>query len=115
MEKLLEVRWKSTRVGTPPLDGVELSSYLDELGHDWMVIKKPVNKLTKEFSFINFNKALKFVNLVGEYSDMRNHHPNIELSWGKATITIWTHRINGLSIMDFVYAASVEKLYLDNL
>jgi len=32
------------------------------------------------------------------------------LSWGKAEITTWTHKIDGLTESDFILAAKIDKL-----
>ena len=61
-----------------------------------------------------FKGVQAFVNKVGEFAEEKNHHPDIYFTWGKARVTIWTHRINGLAPMDFVYAANIEKIFQDN-
>jgi pterin-4a-carbinolamine dehydratase len=38
-----------------------------------------------------------------------NHHPDIYLTWGKVKITLWTHKIDGLTESDFVLAAKIEE------
>ena len=40
----------------------------------------------------------------------QGHHPDILLSWGKAEITTWTHKIDGLTESDFILAAKIDKL-----
>jgi 4a-hydroxytetrahydrobiopterin dehydratase len=35
----------------------------------------------------------------------QNHHPDIYLSWGKVCLTVWTHKIDGLTESDFTFAA----------
>ncbi len=112
MEELLNIKWKSTRVETPPLKGEELNQQLKLLKHDWIIFEE--KKLRKEFSFTNFNRALEFANLVGSLADELNHHPDIHISWGKCIVEIWTHRIDGLAIMDFVYSAKIERIFQDN-
>ncbi len=109
MNELADMKWKSTRVGTPPLKGEGLKKFLDQLGHNWLEMNE--TKLEKEFKFPNFNRALEFANQVGEMSDELNHHPDLHISWGKCKVEIWTHRIDGIAEMDYVYAARVEKIY----
>lgn len=112
MKELLETAWKSTRADTPPLEGEELESYLDKLDHQWQIIEH--KKLNKVYKFTNFQRALDFVNKVGEWAEEKNHHPDLHLSWGRVGVEIWTHRIGGLAPMDFVWAAHVEKIYQDD-
>ena len=39
------------------------------------------------------------------------HHPDILLAWGKAEITTYTHKINGLSENDFILAAKIDQAF----
>jgi 4a-hydroxytetrahydrobiopterin dehydratase len=66
--------------------------------------------LVREFRFPDFKQALAFVNDVGEIAEAEGHHPNILLTWGKAEITIWTHRVDGLTESDFILAAKINRL-----
>jgi hypothetical protein len=36
--------------------------------------------------------------------------PDIYLAWGKVKLTLWTHKINGLTESDFVLAAKADRL-----
>ena len=66
--------------------------------------------LRREFRLKNFREALDFVNRVGELAEEQAHHPDIELGWGRVGVTIFTHKIDGLTESDFILAAKVEKL-----
>jgi 4a-hydroxytetrahydrobiopterin dehydratase len=54
--------------------------------------------------------ALAFVNKVGDVAEKEGHHPDIFLTWGKAEITTYTHKIDGLTESDFILAAKIDKL-----
>ena len=75
----------------------------------WEVVKE--HHLKRTFTFADFRTALDFVNRVGEVAEQQGHHPDILLTWGKAEITLWTHKIDGLSESDFIMAAKIDKLY----
>ena len=94
--------------GVPPLKGQELRQLHTKLGNDWEVIDE--HHLAKEFTFKNFRQALDFTVKVGELAEQENHHPDIYLSWGKVKITLWTHKIDGLTESDFIMAAKIEEL-----
>lgn len=96
------------RDGTPPLRDQEITNFLEQLHCDWKINQS--RHLEKEFLFQNFKKALDFTVAVGNLAEKLHHHPNIYLSWGKVKITIWTHKINGLSENDFILAAKIETL-----
>ena len=93
--------------GASPLKGQELKKLTNQLGNDWRVVQE--HHLEKEFKFKNFREALDFTNRVGEIAEARNHHPDIYLAWGKVKVTIWTHKIDGLTESDFVLAAKIEE------
>ena len=94
--------------GVSPLKGEALAAMQDQLGPNWKVINE--HHLEREFTFKNFREALTFTNQVGELAEAQNHHPDIYLAWGKVRITLWTHKIDGLTESDFVFAAKVEDL-----
>jgi 4a-hydroxytetrahydrobiopterin dehydratase len=66
--------------------------------------------LWRAFAFPDFKKALDFTNAVGAIAEEQQHHPDILLSWGKAEITIYTHKVNGLTESDFVLAAKIDRV-----
>jgi len=96
------------RGGTLPLKGSELARLAGELGGGWQVIEE--HHLERSYEFKNFREALAFTNKVGELAEKVQHHPDIYLAWGKVKLTLWTHKIDGLTEGDFVFAAKVNKL-----
>lgn len=95
------------RGGVPAFDGEKIAPLLAQL-RDWEVIDD--HHLSKEHPFPDFVSALDFVNRVGQLAESQGHHPDIHLSWGRATIEIWTHKINGLTESDFILAAKIDAL-----
>ena len=93
--------------GVPPLKGTKLDELLEKLKNDWKIIKE--HHLEKEYSFNNFKEALNFTIKVGELAENQGHHPDIFLTWGKVKLTIWTHKIDGLTESDFIFAAKADK------
>jgi 4a-hydroxytetrahydrobiopterin dehydratase len=96
------------RGGILPLKGESLQALSEKLGKGWQVIQE--HHLEKEFRFKNFREALSFVNQVGELAESVNHHPDLYLAWGLVRVTLWTHKINGLTESDFIFAAKTERL-----
>ena len=97
------------RGGVPPLAGDALQRLQRELGHGWEVVKG--HHLSKAFAFPDFAQALAFVNRVGAMAEEQGHHPDLLLAWGKVRVEVWTHKIDGLTESDFVFAAKAESLY----
>jgi 4a-hydroxytetrahydrobiopterin dehydratase len=93
--------------GVPALKGKELDDLSRTLGGDWRVIDQ--HHLEKEFTFPDFAQALAFTNRVGAIAEAEGHHPDIYLAWGKVRLTIWTHKVDGLTRADFVLAAKASR------
>ena len=107
MSQLAERQCVPCRGGVPPLKGEEIRNLLAELP-TWEAIDE--HHLRREYRFKDFRQALDFVNRVGELAESQGHHPDICFGWGRAEITIWTHKIDGLTESDFVLAAKIDTL-----
>ena len=94
--------------GVPPLAGEALARLQAELGGGWQVVDG--HHLEKEYRFPDFVAALAFTNRVGEMAEAQSHHPDLLLAWGRVRVTIWTHKIDGLTESDFVFAARCDAL-----
>ena len=66
--------------------------------------------LMKTYRWKNFAEALAFVDRVGALAEEQRHHPDVFLAWGVVKIEIWTHKIDGLTESDFVFAAKCDRL-----
>ena len=78
-----------------------------QLGGGWRVVDE--HHLEREYRFDDFRQALDFTLRVGEMAEEQGHHPDILLTWGLVKVTIWTHKIDGLSEADFVLAAKFDR------
>lgn len=98
------------RGGVPPLRGKELDDIHKQVPQWalWKVILE--HHIIRTFAFPDFKQALAFVNRVGELAEAQGHHPDILLSWGKVEITLWTHKVDGLTESDFIMAAKIDTL-----
>jgi 4a-hydroxytetrahydrobiopterin dehydratase len=96
------------RGDTPPLKGESLKELFRQLNDGWKVVDD--HHLERELKFPDFRHALAFTNQVGELAETQGHHPDIHLAWGRVKITLWTHKIGGLSESDFIFAAKVDEL-----
>jgi 4a-hydroxytetrahydrobiopterin dehydratase len=93
--------------GVPPLKGEELER-LKEQVDEWDVVEE--HHITRTYKFPNFVKALAFVNKVGDIAEAQGHHPDIFLTWGKVRITMCTHKIDGLTESDFIFASKIDEI-----
>jgi 4a-hydroxytetrahydrobiopterin dehydratase len=74
----------------------------------WSVVDD--HHLEKTYRFRDFADALGFVNRVGALAEEQDHHPDIYLAWGRVDVKIWTHKIDGLTESDFIFAAKCDTV-----
>jgi 4a-hydroxytetrahydrobiopterin dehydratase len=109
MSELSQKHCVPCRGGVPPLRGDELRALGAKLGGGWHIVDE--HHLEKSYAFDDFRQALDFTNRVGEIAEREGHHPDVQLAWGKVTLTIWTHKIDGLTESDFILAAKADESY----
>ena len=108
MSELAQKQCVPCKGGVPPLKGSELNRLQEELDPEWRVLNE--HQLEREYKFADFRQALAFTDKVGELAEQQNHHPDIYLAWGKVKLALWTHKIDGLTESDFIFAAKVDKI-----
>jgi 4a-hydroxytetrahydrobiopterin dehydratase len=94
--------------GIPPLTSAQIDELLGELGGTWTVAE--AHHLENTYTFPDFASALAFTNAIGDIAEDQGHHPDITLSWGRVSVTIWTHAIDGLTESDFILAAKIDEI-----
>jgi 4a-hydroxytetrahydrobiopterin dehydratase len=97
------------RGGVPPLDAGAVAGYLRQLQPGWEAPKN--HHLVRTFTFPDFKAALAYVARVGALAEEQGHHPDLYLAWGKVRVEVWTHKIDGLTESDFVFAAKCDRLH----
>jgi 4a-hydroxytetrahydrobiopterin dehydratase len=107
MTNLADKKCVPCRGVVPAIKGAELKNLHKDIPQ-WSVVDE--HHLKRDFKFPDFAKALAFVNLVGALAEEQGHHPDILLAWGKTEITLWTHKIDGLTESDFIMAAKIDRL-----
>ena len=77
----------------------------------WTVVARDgVDVLTRTFTFPDWGGALAFVKRVGAVADEQDHHPLVELTWGRVTLWTWSHDIKALSARDERFCLAVNAL-----
>ncbi len=66
--------------------------------------------ITRDFGCGDFAGAVEFVNRLTPVAEEMNHHPDLEISWSKVTVTISTHSEGGLTAADFELARQIGEL-----
>lgn len=107
---LADNRCVPCRGGVPPMASAKAKEMLAQLGEGWQLTHDGT-RLERGYAFKNFAQALAFANKVGEIAEKEGHHPDLHVGWGKCTMEIWTHKINGLTESDFFLAAKADRAY----
>ncbi len=66
--------------------------------------------IAKRFAFPDFGAALGFAVRVGMVAEKRDHHPDILVAWGKATVLWTTHDAGGITQLDLDLAEATDAL-----
>src|SRR5262249_35135308 len=65
--------------------------------------------LEREFRVHKFSAALAFTNKIGAVAEAQNHHPDIELGWGKVRVRTWSHDAGRITARDFRLAGAIDR------
>ena len=97
--------------GRRALSATEIVTRLSQLNGEqamgWRLID---GALEKSFSFKNFHQTMGFVNALAFIANTENHHPDLQVSFGRCTVRFNTHDVNGISVSDFFCASKVDAL-----
>jgi 4a-hydroxytetrahydrobiopterin dehydratase len=66
--------------------------------------------IVRTFQFEDFQGSVDFVNRITPAAEEMNHHPDLEISWNKVTVTLSTHSEGGLTGNDFELAQQIQEL-----
>jgi 4a-hydroxytetrahydrobiopterin dehydratase len=64
--------------------------------------------ISKQFELDDFKGSVDFVNRLTPEAEDMSHHPDLEISWNKVTVTITTHSEGGLTDNDFELAKRID-------
>lgn len=68
------------------------------------------NKLHKLYKFKTFNQAFRFMTGVAMVCEKMNHHPEWSNVYGNVDVKLTTHRVAGLTELDFELAEKMDKI-----
>jgi 4a-hydroxytetrahydrobiopterin dehydratase len=66
--------------------------------------------LAKRFSFADFGAALAYAVHVGCWAEKHDHHPDIEIGWGRARVVWSTHDAGGVTRLDLEGAEASDAM-----
>ena len=105
--KLASAKVTPADATTPPLSLEEATRLSTGLDPGWRV---DGHRVSREFAFPTFAAAFGLATRIALLAESQNHHPTLELSWGRLVVTWTTDAIGTLSANDLVMAAKVDRL-----
>ena len=108
MSGLAQLKCVPCQGGVPPLRGQALEDLLARLGNGWRLVRE--HHLEKEYRFASFAENVAFVNRVAQVAEAEGHHPEMHVGFRTLRMEVWTHKIDGLTESDFVFAAKAHAV-----
>jgi 4a-hydroxytetrahydrobiopterin dehydratase len=99
------------RGSMPSLTQEEAASYQIQ-AQDWQLLEE-AKRIERTYRFKNFREAFGFVEGVAALAEAEGHHPEIRFGWGYATISLQTKKIKGLHENDFIMAAKLDRIAVE--
>jgi 4a-hydroxytetrahydrobiopterin dehydratase len=66
--------------------------------------------IRKTFEGEDFMSSVGLVDRLAPVAEEMNHHPDLEISWNKVTVSLSTHSEGGLTENDFELASRIDGL-----
>lgn len=66
--------------------------------------------LHRTFGTDDFASALDLVNRIGALAEEANHHPDLELGWGRVAVHLTSHDAGGVTDRDVALAERINAL-----
>lgn len=92
---------------TPALAPDEVARLAAGLDPAWQVRD---DRLVRAFAFPTFAAAFGLATRIALLAESQNHHPALEVAWGRLIVTWTTDAIGGLSANDLIMAARVDRI-----
>jgi 4a-hydroxytetrahydrobiopterin dehydratase len=92
---------------TPRLPAEEVARLAAGLDPAWQVRD---DRLDRAFGFPTFAAAFGLATRIALLAEGQNHHPALEVAWGRLTVTWTTDAIGGVSANDLIMAAKVDRM-----
>jgi 4a-hydroxytetrahydrobiopterin dehydratase len=67
------------------------------------------DEIKKVFQLDDFKGSVDFINRLTPIAEEMNHHPDLEVSWNKVTVSLSTHSEGGLTENDFELARKIDS------
>jgi 4a-hydroxytetrahydrobiopterin dehydratase len=106
-DKLASASCMPVDASTPALASEEVARLSAGLDPAWDV---QADRLVRSIAFTTFGAAFAFATRVALLAETQNHHPTMEVAWGRLVVTWQTDAIGALTGNDLIMAAKVDRL-----
>jgi len=88
------------------IDAEEIESWMKKVP-EWDFEEASI---TRTIEVDGFMDGIELVNDIAEVAEEENHHPDIDIRWGRIVLTLTTHDEGGLTEEDFALARRLDNL-----
>jgi 4a-hydroxytetrahydrobiopterin dehydratase len=86
-------------------------SQFDQLGLEgWTFV---LDRLHTRITTADFAAALRVVDAIGEAAEAANHHPDLDLRWGRVDVRTSSHDVGGVTSRDVELAREISRIVAD--
>lgn len=110
MPSLADENIHLSRKGDPALGRDDCTALLTHVP-GWEIRQEDgKDRLVRDYKFSDYLKVIDLAHKIGCIAEQVNHHPEMHVTWGKLTVTWWTHVTGGLHRNDFIMAAKCDRV-----
>lgn len=73
--------------------------------------RQEADGLEKTFAFPSYGEAVAFAVRLAFAADKRDHHPDLNITWGKVAVRWSTHDAGGITALDVEMAAASDQAF----
>lgn len=95
---------------TQPLEPLELDEFLKQLPL-WQVSGVTTASLVREFDMADFLGAMALAQRIATLAEQYDHHPELNITYGKLRASWWTHTADGITQNDVLMAALSDECH----
>ena len=95
------------------LDATQRRTLIEPLLATGWTMAKERDAIQKTYKFRNFVDAFGFMTQAAIWAEKLNHHPEWSNVYGKVTVILTTHDVDGLTDLDARLAAKMDALAKD--
>ena len=66
--------------------------------------------IRREYKTNGWPTTLMLVNAIGYFAEAVDHHPDLEVHWGRLVVMLSTHSAGGITAKDFALARRIEEV-----